>query len=84
MEVKNGDKFILIVCLVEFMGIFCYEICNNLYSGSNYPCLVYMTFMIICFRFSGGHLNPAVTIGVYIERREYKKYAPFALAIIVA
>jgi len=84
MEVKNGDKFILVVCLVEFFGILCYEICNNLYSGSNYPCFVYMTFMIICMPITGGHLNPAVTIGVYIERREYKRNAVYACAIIAA
>jgi glycerol uptake facilitator-like aquaporin len=29
--------------------------------------LVYMTFMMITLRISGGHLNPAVTVGVYIE-----------------
>ena len=84
MEVQNGDKFILIVCLVEFLGIFCYEIVNNLFDGNNYPALVYMTFMIICLRISGGHLNPAVTTGVYIEKREFRRLAPFALAIIGA
>ena len=67
MEVHNGDKFMFTVLLFEFFGILSYEIFNNLYSGTNIPAFVYMWFMIITLRVSGGHLNPAVTTGVYIE-----------------
>ena len=67
MEVHNGDKFMLTVLAFEFLGILSYEIFNNLYSGTNVPAFVYMCFMIITLRVSGGHLNPAVTTGVYIE-----------------
>ena len=67
MEVHNGDKFMFTVLLFEFFGILSYEIFNNLYSGTNIPAVVYMCFMIITLRVSGGHLNPAVTTGVYIE-----------------
>ena len=83
MEVHNGEKYMVIVCLVEFLGIFCYELCNNLYDGSNWPALVYMTFMIICYRISGGHLNPAVTLGVYIEQLDWKKNTAFAAYIMI-
>jgi hypothetical protein len=31
MEVHNGKHYMGWVVLVEFLGIFCYEICNNLY-----------------------------------------------------
>jgi glycerol uptake facilitator-like aquaporin len=83
MEVHNGDKFMSSVLLVEFLGILCYEICNNLYDGHNQPALVYMCFMMICLRISGGHLNPAVTTGVYMEQLEFKKNAGFAVALII-
>jgi glycerol uptake facilitator-like aquaporin len=83
MEVHNGDKFMITVLLFEFFGILSYEIFNNLYSGSNIPAFVYMLFMIVTLRVSGGHLNPSVTVGVYIEQREFKKNAGFALLIIL-
>jgi len=70
-----------IVLLVEFLGIMCYEICYNFDDGTNHPGLVYMCFMMICLRISGGHLNPAVTLGVYMEQLDFKKNAGFAISI---
>ena len=41
--------------------------------------------MIVCsIGISGGHLNPAVTLGVYIERKKYTKNMLFVLVIIIS
>lgn len=32
---------------------------------------------------SGGHLNPALTLGVYVERSKWVSYGGWALAIII-
>ena len=65
MEVKNGDQFTKTVLLAEFLGTTGFMLGINLGSG---PITLYL-FAMLTGGISGGHLNPAVTIGVYFERK---------------
>jgi hypothetical protein len=40
--------------------------------------------MIITFNYTVGHLNPAGTTGVYVERSKLKKYVGFYFGIMAA
>jgi len=68
MEKENGQNIMLPVLICEFMGTLMLEFAYNLNDGSAYPALVLATIILMTQHISGGHLNPAVTVAVYVER----------------
>ena len=87
METKLGHERKLIVCLYEMIGagLFCTGI---LISGANATAATMTIFaMIIIFGdVTGGHFNPAVTLGVLVWQFSSKPVANllFAAMIIVS
>ena len=87
METKLGHERKLIVCLYEMIGagLFCTGI---LISGANATAATMTLFaMIIIFGdVTGGHFNPAVTLGVLVWQFSSKPVANllFAAMIIVS
>jgi glycerol uptake facilitator-like aquaporin len=84
MEIPNADKFMIIVVLSEFFGIMTYSLAVNLNDGTHLVPLIMFTMIIITQGISGGHLNPALTFAVYIERNKFVSYACWAFTIILA
>ena len=70
--------------LCEFVGIMGYSLAVNLDDGTHVNALLMFT-MILCIQaISGGHINPALTLGVYIERNKFLTYACWAFSIMLA
>jgi glycerol uptake facilitator-like aquaporin len=84
MEVPNGDKFIMVVVLTEFFACIPYSLSNNLGDGTYSPAFTYFVMSTIVGGITGAHLNPAVTMGVYIERQKYRKNLCFMLSLMTA
>ena len=81
MEISNGKYFKKTVLLAEFLGTFGYMLAINLSDGSRTTTISLYLMMLLTYKVSGGHLNPAVTLGVLIERRELTRHKCFALLI---
>lgn len=84
MEVKHGDKFMIATILVEFMGIIGYSLAVNMNDGTHIAPLIMFAMMVCCQGISGGHINPALTLGVYIERNKFLSYSCWAFTIMLA
>jgi len=85
MEVLNGDKNKFAVLITEFFGTLFFSLAFNLQGneGTVMMPLVLYSLIIITGDISGGHMNPAVTVGVYIERKKYCKNFLFMVLIII-
>ena len=85
METVGGHKNVGIVALYEFIGTaaFCFSI---LVSGENSLAVAFTLFILynLMAPISGAHVNPAVTLGVYISRCNIVKDAPIFFAVILA
>lgn len=71
MEVPGGIENKLVVCLCEMMGTAALLLAVNLgNTSSNTPICVGLTVFGMAQMFgpiSGGHFNPAVTLGMFIK-----------------
>ena len=90
MEVDHGHERKFIVCFYEFIGtlLFMYMVLvaqasKSAYAGIVAP-LALFALVNIFGSISGGHFNPAVTLGVYIRERKYAKNFKLMLSIIVS
>ena len=84
MEVKNGEHFLKSVMLAEFLGTAGLMLGYNMNGGSAITALTLYTMIMLTARISGGHINPAVTLGVFIEQKEYSKNICTSLLVILA
>ena len=84
MEVKNGLSFVKTVLLAEALGTCGLSLALNMSDGSVTIAIVLYVMMMLTGGLSGGHINPASTLGVYIERKELGKYGVFAMGVVIA
>lgn len=84
MEIPNGNKFMIAAVFMEFFGVIGYSLAVNMNGGTNIVALVLFVMIINTQSISGGHLNPALTLGVYLERNSYLKNACWTLSIFIA
>lgn len=82
MEKDHRIHFIVPVILTELIGTCLFSMATNL-SGPDMLTkpLAFFALIVCCFDVSGGHLNPAVTLGVYLVERNYKKHAVYLVFI---
>jgi len=72
------------VIINEFFGCVGYMLAFNLATEYDLIPLVLFSMVILTQKISGGHINPAVTFGVYLERQRYGSNFCFALTTIIA
>ena len=90
MELENGNKFKFIVCIYEGLGTAILLISINWSLGSPTGIAAAIMICIITIGWaSGGHYNPAVTLGVLVKETlskevGLKKNIWFAILIILS
>ena len=84
MEIPNGNKFMIAAVIMEYFGVIGYSLAVNMNSGTNIVPLVMFIMIVSTQSISGGHLNPSLTLGVYLERNAYLSYACWAISMVIA
>ena len=85
MERSNGEKYIVPVLLAEMLGSSLLMLAFNLRGDDTLVAsLTYFALVVCTYEFSGGHLNPSISLGVYISTKRYVKNLLFMIFIIVA
>ncbi len=84
MEIPNGNKFMIAAVIMEYFGTLGYSLAVNMNDGTHVAAFVLFVMIINTQTISGGHLNPTLTIGVYLERNTYLSYACWAISIVCA
>jgi glycerol uptake facilitator-like aquaporin len=84
MEIPNGNKFMIAAVIMEFFGVIGYSLAVNMNNGTNVVALVMFIMIVSTQSISGGHLNPSLTLGVYLERNTYLSYACWAISMVIA
>ena len=70
---------------MEFFGVVGYALAVNMNSGTNVVALVMFIMIINTQSISGGHLNPCLTLGVYLERmNSYLANSCWAISMVIA
>ena len=85
METDNGHERPLTVALCEMLGtaLFVYGILINGADNAGVACSLFASVLIFG-KVTGGHFNPAVTIGVYLQEADFIKNLFFMIEIIIA
>ena len=84
MEVPGGSRFLGPAIIIEFFGTMGLMICVNIQSAWYATALFYFGFYLMLGRISGGHINPAISVGVYTQQRKYVQNLCFLILLIVA
>ena len=83
MEVPGGANNKFFVSLYEFIGTALLIVTVNISNDTAVAVgIVLFTICIFIGPISGGHVNPAVSVGVYIKEGKYSENACFLLTII--
>ena len=85
MEVEGASNHKVMVLIYEILGT-AFLIYAILVSNGNAIAVAFTVFSIILVLgpITGAHMNPAVTIGVYVAGGRYAKDLGFMLLIVVA
>ena len=85
MEVAGGSERKLLVCLYEAMGTALFVYCVLASVGNAYAVIMGLFASIIIFGgVTGGHFNPAVTLGVFIATGHWIRNIFFMALIMVS
>jgi hypothetical protein len=68
MEVPNGENFMIATICAEYFACVGFMLAFNLMPDYTLIPLVLFSMVICTHKISGGHVNPAITFGVYLER----------------
>ena len=85
MEVPKSQDRKLLIAVYEFVAtaLLSYAI---LISGGSSVGVTFVVFILILAAnpISGAHLNPAITIALYISRKEYRKFCPLFFTMVAS
>lgn len=85
MEVDGAEHDKLKVCLYEMLGtsMLTYAV---LASGGSGPAIAFTFFLAVLYvaPITGGHINPAVSTAVFVNRRKYAQDLKFYLMIMAS
>ena len=83
MEIVRNNPRKMVVNFYEFLGtaLFVFLILQSTGNGIAVPLALFMV-IIIFGQVTGGHFNPAVTLGIYFWLGEYKKHRRQCFLII--
>jgi len=70
--------------IIEFFGTMGLMICVNIKQAWYAPALFYFMFYLMLGRISGGHINPAISVGVYTQQRKYIGNLCYLILLIIA
>lgn len=79
----------IVILLFEFLGLGLFSGAVNILESVAdnqliYLCLIFMAVLVVCTPISGGHLNPAITFGVWITCDNKKQKVGKMIAMIFA
>ena len=85
MEIDGGSSHKITVCIYEFLGTAFLAFAVLMSKGNAYA-VVFTVFSVILVAgpVSGAHINPAVSIGVFIQQRKFGQDIVMLVLIIVA
>ena len=84
MEVPRSEKKWLLVSVYEMLGTAFFVYCILTSMGNPLAAVVGLFASIIVFGgITGGHFNPAVSIGVFLAKGKYATNAVFLVLIII-
>ena len=85
MEVPGSDTKKCLVCLYEAMGTALFVYCVLASNGNAYAVILGLFASIILFGgITGGHFNPAVTLGVFVANGKYGSNLIYMIMITVS
>jgi len=84
MEVPGGSRFMMAAIIIEFFGSMGLMICVNIKMAWYAPALFYFMFYLMMGRISGGHINPAISLGVYTQQRKYISNLCYLVLLMIA
>ena len=85
MEKPDGEHFFGPILLTELVGTCLLMLSVNM-AGTEIMVvpLTYFALIVCTYEVSGGLLNPAISVGVYIGEKKYVKHLLFMVFICIA
>ena len=85
MEKDHKVNFVVPVLLTELFGTMLFGLAANLSPVDSFAQpLAFFALIVCCYDVSGGHLNPSITLGVYVTERDYKKHVVYLIILSLA
>ena len=85
MEIKNGERHKITVCIYEFLGtaFLAYSVLMS-YGNGLAVSLTVFAVIIVAGPVSGANINPAVSIGIFIQEKKFGQDIVLLLLMIVS